>query len=168
MLRLAASPALARLRSLNLYLCRLTTQAVDVYRSPNGTSWTFEATLSTPSGFQADMTSGGQAGAAVTGTAGRDLVAFVSANGASWQQAQAFGTAVPNCLHTVFCPEDSCSPAQTKVVLCCSSSLKKYEKSTRYCLEKRQFAAISFRSPVKSENFSMFLVTIRSYIITGF
>ncbi len=69
------------------------TQAVDVYRSPNGTTWTFEATLTTPSGFEASMTNGGPTGATVTGTAGHDLVAFVSATGASWQQTQTFGTA---------------------------------------------------------------------------
>jgi hypothetical protein len=68
------------------------TQAVDVYRSPNGTTWTFEATLTTPSGFEASMTNGGPNGATVTGTAGHDLVAFVSATGASWQQTQTFGT----------------------------------------------------------------------------
>ncbi len=67
--------------------------AVDVYRSPDGTAWTFEATLSTPAGFEAGFVSGGPDGAAVTGQAGRVLVAFVSANGASWRPAVAFGNA---------------------------------------------------------------------------
>jgi hypothetical protein len=71
--------------------------AVDVYRSPNGTTWTFEATLTTPAGFEASMTNGGPGGAAVTGTAGRNLVAFLSTTGASWQQTQlsAAGEATP-------------------------------------------------------------------------
>ncbi|HTX28299.1 MAG TPA: hypothetical protein VME19_14920 [Streptosporangiaceae bacterium] len=66
--------------------------AVDVYRSANGTAWTFGATLGTPAGFEAGFTSGGPAGAVVTGQAGGALTAFVSANGASWRQTAAFGS----------------------------------------------------------------------------
>ncbi len=68
-----------------------TRPAVDVYRSPNGTAWTFEATLGTPAGFTAGIVNGGPDGAMVAGQAGRVLTAFVSANGASWQQTPAFG-----------------------------------------------------------------------------
>ena len=74
--------------------------AVDVYRSANGTTWTFEATLGTPAGFVAGMVNGGagqggagQGGAVVTGQAGPALIAFVSADGASWRRTPAFGTA---------------------------------------------------------------------------
>jgi len=71
-----------------------TRPAVDVYRSPNGTAWTFEATLGTPAGFAADMLNGGPGGAVVVGHAGRAWTAFVSPDGASWQQTPAFaGTA---------------------------------------------------------------------------
>jgi len=66
---------------------------LDVYGSPNGTAWTFEATLATPAGLVADLTDGGPSGAVVTGQAGRTLTAFVSANGVSWRQTQAFGAA---------------------------------------------------------------------------
>jgi hypothetical protein len=73
--------------------------AVDVYRSANGTTWTFAATLSTPAGFVAGMANGsagnGSAGngAVVTGQAGQTLVAFVSADGTSWRRTPAFGSA---------------------------------------------------------------------------
>jgi hypothetical protein len=73
--------------------------AVDVYRSANGTAWTFAATLSTPAGFVAGMANGsagnGSAGngAVVTGQAGQTLVAFVSADGTSWRRTPAFGSA---------------------------------------------------------------------------
>ena len=79
--------------------------AVDVYRSANGTAWTFEATLGTPAGFVAGMVNGSagnggpgsangpSGGAVVTGQAGPALIAFTSANGASWRQTPAFGTA---------------------------------------------------------------------------
>jgi hypothetical protein len=66
--------------------------AVDIYRSPNGTTWTFAATLGTPAGFVADMTGGGPDGAAITGQAGRALTAFSSADGASWRPVPAFGS----------------------------------------------------------------------------
>jgi hypothetical protein len=66
---------------------------LDVYHSPNGTAWTFQATLNTPAGLVAGPADGGPSGAVVTGQAGRTLTAFVSANGVSWRQAQDFGTA---------------------------------------------------------------------------
>jgi hypothetical protein len=66
---------------------------LDVYGSPNGTAWTFEATLVTPAGLVAGPVDGGPSGAVVIGQAGRTLTAFVSANGVSWRQTQAFGAA---------------------------------------------------------------------------
>ena len=77
-------------------LLRPTTGArpgLDIYHSPNGTAWTFEATLTTPAGLVAGQANGGPSGAVVTGQAGRTLTAFVSANGVSWRQTQAFGAA---------------------------------------------------------------------------
>jgi len=77
-------------------LLRPTTGArpdLDVFYSPNGTTWTFQATLATPAGLVAGPADGGPSGAVVTGRAGRTLTAFVSANGVSWQQTQAFGAA---------------------------------------------------------------------------
>jgi hypothetical protein len=65
--------------------------AVDVYRSPNGLSWTFAAALTTPAGFAADMTDGAQDGAVIAGQAGQNLIAFTSASGASWRRTPAFG-----------------------------------------------------------------------------
>ena len=65
--------------------------AVDVYRSPNGLSWTFAATLTTPAGFAADMTDGTPDGAVIAGQAGQNLIAFTSASGASWRRTPAFG-----------------------------------------------------------------------------
>ena len=67
--------------------------AVDVYRSANGTAWTFAATLGTPAGFAAGPADGTVNGAVVTGRAGSALIAFVSADGASWRQRPAFGSA---------------------------------------------------------------------------
>ena len=67
--------------------------AVAVYRSPDGRAWTRSATLSTPAGFQTGFVSGSPDGAVVSGQAGRALIAFVSADGASWAQMPAFGTA---------------------------------------------------------------------------
>ena len=69
-----------------------TRPAVDVYCSPNGTAWTFAATLGTPAGFVADMAGGGPAGAAIAGQAGRALTAFSSADGAPWRPTPAFGS----------------------------------------------------------------------------
>ena len=84
--------------------------AVDAYRSANGTAWTFEATLGTAAGFVAGPASGAPGGpasgapaparpaapaggAVVTGQAGQALVAFTSADGASWRRTAAFGSA---------------------------------------------------------------------------
>jgi hypothetical protein len=72
--------------------------AVDVYRSPNGTAWTFAATLATPAGFVVGMVNGGPDGAAVTGQAGSAanngaLTAFTSADGATWRPATDYGRA---------------------------------------------------------------------------
>jgi hypothetical protein len=67
--------------------------AVDVYRSADGTAWTFEATLGTPAGFVAGLVNGAPDGAVVTGQAGPALIAFTSADGISWRQTPAFGAA---------------------------------------------------------------------------
>ena len=72
--------------------------AVDVYRSADGTRWTFAATLTTPAGFAADpasagLVSGGPDGAVISGQAGQALVAFTSADGASWRQTPPLGAA---------------------------------------------------------------------------
>jgi hypothetical protein len=67
--------------------------AVDVYRSADGTAWTFEATLGTPPGFVAGLVNGAPDGAVVTGQAGPALIAFTSADGTSWRQTPAFGAA---------------------------------------------------------------------------
>jgi hypothetical protein len=67
--------------------------AVDVYRSANGTTWTFEATLAEKAGFTTNMVNGSPDGAVVTGQSGPALIAFASADGASWRQTPAFGTA---------------------------------------------------------------------------
>ncbi len=67
--------------------------AVDVYRSANGSAWTFEATLAPKAGFTTDMVNGAPDGAVITGQSGPALIAFVSANGASWRQTPAFGAA---------------------------------------------------------------------------
>ncbi len=75
--------------------------AVDVYRSPNGTAWTFAATLTTPAGFTAGLVNGAAAGAVVTGQAGQALTAFVTANGASWRQDPAFGPAAAEAVSGV-------------------------------------------------------------------
>jgi hypothetical protein len=67
--------------------------AVAVFRSANGTTWTFEATLGTPAGFVAGLVNGTPGGAVITGQAGPALIAFVSADGASWRRTPAFGSA---------------------------------------------------------------------------
>jgi hypothetical protein len=66
---------------------------LDIYNSPNGTAWTFQATLTTPAGLVAGLADGGPSGAVVVGQAGRTLTAFVSADGVSWRQTQSFGAA---------------------------------------------------------------------------
>jgi hypothetical protein len=73
--------------------------AVDVFSSPNGLAWTFRAALGGPAGFTALMASGGPDGAVLagetggTGQAGRNLIAFASADGRTWHRARPFGTA---------------------------------------------------------------------------
>jgi hypothetical protein len=68
-------------------------QAADVYQSATGATWRFTATLTTPAGFTADLMNGGPGGAVLTGTAGRELIAFVSRDGVAWRQTAGFGTA---------------------------------------------------------------------------
>jgi hypothetical protein len=63
--------------------------AVDVYRSADGTAWTFEATLN----VDPAMVNGGPEGAVIAGQQGRTLTAFVSANGGSWRQVRSLGSA---------------------------------------------------------------------------
>jgi hypothetical protein len=74
-----------------------TGQAIaDVYRSANGVTWAFAATLAAPGGFVPGVINGGPAGAVVTGQANTALTAFVSvgAQGAGatrWRQTRALG-----------------------------------------------------------------------------
>jgi hypothetical protein len=63
--------------------------AVDAYRSANGTLWRFAATLDTSAGFVTDLVNG----SVVIGQAGPALIAFTTADGASWRRTQAFGSA---------------------------------------------------------------------------
>ena len=72
--------------------------AVDAFYSPNGLTYTFQATLSTSTGFTAGMANGGPDGAAVTGQTGASgaqsgsLTAFVTVDGKTWRQARSFGS----------------------------------------------------------------------------
>ncbi len=65
--------------------------AAGVYRSANGTAWTFAATLTTPAGFSPGLMNGGSAGAVLAGQSGQALTAFISADGVTWHQVPAFG-----------------------------------------------------------------------------
>jgi hypothetical protein len=65
--------------------------ALEVYRSADGVGWRLAAALTAPGGLSAGLVDGGPAGAVITGQAGRDLIAFVSATGASWSRTPAFG-----------------------------------------------------------------------------
>jgi hypothetical protein len=67
--------------------------AADVYRSGNGTAWTFATTLTTRGGFTPGLMNSNSAGAVLAGQSGDALTAFVSPDGARWRQAPAFGTA---------------------------------------------------------------------------
>ena len=67
--------------------------AADVYRSGNGTAWTFAATLTTRAGFTPGLMNGNSAGAVLAGQSGGTLTAFTSADGVRWRQARAFGSA---------------------------------------------------------------------------
>jgi hypothetical protein len=80
--------------------------AVDVYRSANGTSWAFAATLAPRAGFTTDMVNGGPDGAVITGQSGPALIAFTSADGTSWRQTPAFGTAAAQDVSGVAVAQD--------------------------------------------------------------
>jgi hypothetical protein len=65
----------------------------DVYRSPDGATWTFAAMLGgaapagfVPAGFVPGVMNGGAGGAVITGKSGGTLVAFVSADGIRWRK----------------------------------------------------------------------------------
>jgi hypothetical protein len=80
--------------------------AADVYRSSNGTAWTFAATLTASGGFVPGLMNGGPAGAVLAGQSGQhrssqQLIAFVSANGISWRQVPAFGSAAAEAVSGV-------------------------------------------------------------------
>ncbi len=77
--------------------------AVDVYRSPNGTSWAFTAALTAQKGFVSGVVNDG---AVVTGQSGPALVAFTSADGITWRQAPAFGTAATQGMSGVAVGQD--------------------------------------------------------------
>ena len=63
--------------------------AADVYRSADGTAWTFQATL----GVDPAVVNGGPGGAVIAGRQGPTVTAFVSANGASWRRVGLLGSA---------------------------------------------------------------------------
>jgi hypothetical protein len=65
----------------------------DVYRSANGATWAFAATLGSGAGFVPGVTNGGPDGAVITGGSAGNLVAFVSAQGTQWQATSTFGQA---------------------------------------------------------------------------
>jgi hypothetical protein len=67
--------------------------AADVYRSGNGTAWTFATTLTTRAGFTPGLMNSNVAGAVLAGQSGGTLTAFVSPDGARWRQAPPLGTA---------------------------------------------------------------------------
>ena len=67
--------------------------AADVYQSATGATWRFTATLANPAGFTAGLMNAGPEGAVLTGTAGRELIAFVSRDGLAWRQTPWVGTA---------------------------------------------------------------------------
>ena len=76
-------------------------RAADVYRSGNGTAWTFAATLTTPAGFTPGLMNGSSEGAVLAGQSGRTLTAFVSSDGARWRQAPALGNAAAETISGV-------------------------------------------------------------------
>jgi hypothetical protein len=73
----------------------------DVYRSADGGVWTFAATLGGSAGFTPGVMNGGSAGAVITGESAGALTAFVSADGAHWQQTPAFGRAASEAISGV-------------------------------------------------------------------
>jgi hypothetical protein len=75
--------------------------AADVYRTRNGTTWTFAATLTTPAGFIPGLMNGGPAGVVVTGRSGQTLTAFVSPDGTGWRRTPALGSAASEAVSGV-------------------------------------------------------------------
>jgi hypothetical protein len=75
--------------------------AADVYRSANGTAWTFAATLITRSGFLPGLMNSSADGAVIAGQSGQTLTAFVSADGVTWRQTRAFGSATAKAVSGV-------------------------------------------------------------------
>jgi hypothetical protein len=81
--------------------------AADVYQSATGTAWRFAATLATPAGFTAGLMNGGPDGAVLSGTtvlsgtAGRQLIAFVSRDGIAWRRIASFGPAATEAVSGV-------------------------------------------------------------------
>ena len=75
--------------------------AADVYRSGNGTAWTFAATLTTAAGFTPGLMNSSSEGAVLAGQSGRTLTAFTSPDGARWRQAPAFGSAAAETISGV-------------------------------------------------------------------
>jgi hypothetical protein len=67
-------------------------QAADVYKSGNGTAWSFAATLTASDGFTPSLMNGGPVGAVLTGYSGPTLTAFFSRDGARWQRSQVLGS----------------------------------------------------------------------------
>ena len=76
-------------------------RAADVYRSGNGTAWTFAATLTAPGGFTPGLMNGSSEGAVLAGQSGRTLTAFTSPDGARWRQVPAFGSAAAETISGV-------------------------------------------------------------------
>ena len=76
-------------------------RAADVYRSGNGTAWTFAATLTMPGGFTPGLMNGSSEGAVLAGQSGQSLTAFVSSDGARWRQAPALGSAAAETISGV-------------------------------------------------------------------
>ena len=76
-------------------------RAADVYRSGNGTAWTFAATLTMPGGFTPGLMNGSSEGAVLAGQSGQSLTAFVSSDGARWRQAPALGSAAAKTISGV-------------------------------------------------------------------
>lgn len=75
--------------------------AADIYRSANGTTWTFTATLTTRSGFVPGLMNSSPDGAVLAGRSGQTLTAFVSPDGVTWRQTGAFGNATANAVSGV-------------------------------------------------------------------
>jgi hypothetical protein len=76
-------------------------RAVDVYRSGNGTAWTFAATVTTSAGFTPGLMNGSSDGAVLAGQSGRTLTAFLSTDGTRWRPAPTFGSAAAETISGV-------------------------------------------------------------------